>query len=192
MAKAVAKSRKEGYKDAQTVNKKTRSQVARQTKARKAVTRDDDEDESPKSNSGSDASEDEYEVPASDEEAVEELDSDALDDDDDFDAPTVKGKRKRTSPSKSQTNKPKSDKGVSPRKKRRSKADANNDEELELAEGQEIVGRVIQAPKEGRVPPGRISKNTLDFLGQLRKPECNDREWCVHFRSMGTLRAVLT
>ena len=27
------------------------------------------------------------------------------------------------------------------------------------------------------VPPGQISQNTLDFLAQLMKPECNDREW---------------
>ena len=27
------------------------------------------------------------------------------------------------------------------------------------------------------VPAGQISQNTLEFLSQLKKPECNDREW---------------
>jgi hypothetical protein len=31
------------------------------------------------------------------------------------------------------------------------------------------------------VPPGKISQNTLDFLKQLAKPECNDREWWASF-----------
>ena len=33
------------------------------------------------------------------------------------------------------------------------------------------------------VPPGQISKNTLNFLTQLKDPECNDREW---FKLHGT------
>ena len=38
------------------------------------------------------------------------------------------------------------------------------------------------------VPAGQISQRTLTFLGQLRKPECNDREW---FQSNdATFRAV--
>ncbi|GJE93436.1 CDC45 and DUF2461 domain-containing protein [Phanerochaete sordida] len=69
-------------------------------------------------------------------------------------------------------------KASSPRKKRK-KADEDEDDEfdIELEDGQEVVGRVVQAPKTGRVPPGQISQNTLDFLLQLTKPECNDREW---------------
>ncbi|TFK21201.1 hypothetical protein FA15DRAFT_672761 [Coprinopsis marcescibilis] len=48
-----------------------------------------------------------------------------------------------------------------------------------LKDGQEIVGVVVQAPKTGRVPPGQISQNTMDFLNRLKDPACNDREWCV-------------
>ena len=74
-------------------------------------------------------------------------------------------KRKYASPKKNR----------SPRKKAR-KTD-KNDEYEELAEGQEIVGVVVQAPKTGQVSPGLISQNTLDFLTNLKNPACNDREW---------------
>ncbi|KAL1948090.1 hypothetical protein VTO73DRAFT_12165 [Trametes versicolor] len=128
------------------------------------------------------AHEDAYED-ADDASEVESLDSDALDEDD-VKAPSRKRKRptvaakkapaknagKKTSPKKA---------GASPRKKRKSAKDdeAEDEDYLELEEGQEVVGVVVQAPKTGRVPPGQISKNTLDFLSQLKKPECNDREW---------------
>jgi len=85
-------------------------------------------------------------------------DSDDLDEDSDDQSK----KRKRASPKKPQ----------SPRKKAR-----RRDENEELPEGQEIVGVVVQAPKTGRVPPGQISQNTLDFLTNLKDPACNDREW---------------
>jgi len=39
------------------------------------------------------------------------------------------------------------------------------------------VGKVIEAPTTGRVPHGRISRNTLNFLSDLMDPKCNDREW---------------
>ncbi|WVW80960.1 hypothetical protein I302_102951 [Kwoniella bestiolae CBS 10118] len=58
--------------------------------------------------------------------------------------------------------------------------DEQDDEEVELEEGQEIAGRIYPAPKTGQVPPGRISQNTLNFLKNLQIPERNDREW---FRS---------
>ncbi|KAF8802009.1 hypothetical protein BYT27DRAFT_7197467 [Phlegmacium glaucopus] len=88
-------------------------------------------------------------------------DSDDLDEDSDDQSK----KRKRTSPKKTQ----------SPRKKARRRDET--DEYEELAESQEIVGVVVQAPKTGRVPPGQISQNTLDFLTKLKDPACNDREW---------------
>ncbi|PIL28791.1 hypothetical protein GSI_08835 [Ganoderma sinense ZZ0214-1] len=75
---------------------------------------------------------------------------------------------------------PKKGRGGSARKKRKTAEDSEGEgeeSELELEEGQEIVGVVVQAPKTGRVPPGQISQNTLDFLSELKKPECNDREW---------------
>lgn len=95
------------------------------------------------------------------------FDSDALDDSDV--EPKSSGKRKM-SPSKSKAS----------RKKRKTDEDEDYSSEVELKEGQEIVGRVIRAPTEGLVPPGQVSQNTLDFLAKLKDPKCNDREWYVH------------
>ncbi|KJA21364.1 hypothetical protein HYPSUDRAFT_216455 [Hypholoma sublateritium FD-334 SS-4] len=96
-------------------------------------------------------------------------DSDALDDD--FDEPPTITKRKaRVSTTKNNKQ------SKSPRKKKRQEAsDVEYADDLE--EGQEVVGVVVQAPKTGRVPPGQISKNTLDFLSKLGDPACNDRDW---------------
>lgn len=122
-----------------------------------------------------------------------EYDSDALDDD--SEAETRPKKRKRVSSVVTKTR--------STRKKKKP-ADSDAEDEFELREGQEIVGEVVQAPKTGRgealwslheellaethsVPPGQISQNTLDFLTQLRDPECNDREWYVCFRDVHCL-----
>ncbi|KAN0136901.1 Conserved hypothetical protein (DUF2461) domain containing protein [Lactarius tabidus] len=102
------------------------------------------------------------------------LHSDALDDDSDPELRPARasGKRKRPTPVK-----PHGTKGRTPRKRRKS-AHSDEDEEVhDLKEGQEIVGKVVQAPKTGRVPPGQISQNTFNFLTQLKNPECNDREW---------------
>ncbi|KAI8989033.1 hypothetical protein BD414DRAFT_485771 [Trametes punicea] len=116
---------------------------------------------------------------------VESLDSDALDEDD-FEPSGSPAKRKRTAATGKQSpGKKNTVKKASPRKgkvtalkKRKVMNDENSDgEELELEDGQEVVGTVVQAPKTGRVPPGRISRNTLNFLSELKKPECNDREW---------------
>lgn len=60
------------------------------------------------------------------------------------------------------------------KKKRRVNDDPG---EVELKDGQQVVGVVVQAPKTGLVPPGQISQNTLDFLGKLSQPECNNRTW---------------
>ncbi|KAJ8701795.1 hypothetical protein PTI98_000548 [Pleurotus ostreatus] len=89
----------------------------------------------------------------------EEYDSDALDDDSD-DLRGTKTKRKKAS--------------SSPRKRRRTKVTSDDPE---LAEGQEIIGKVVEAPKTGHVPAGQISGNTLNFLRDLKKPEYNDRQW---------------
>ncbi|KAG2339984.1 hypothetical protein BDR05DRAFT_938291 [Suillus weaverae] len=102
----------------------------------------------------------------------ESLHSDALDD-------LPPKKRTRSSNSKSSSpSKPKST-----RRKRKAKEDDVKDEEdvdgsdIDLKEGQQVVGRVVQAPKSGWGPPGQVSQNTLDFLAQLKDPACNDREW---------------
>ncbi|KAJ3966317.1 hypothetical protein EV361DRAFT_580053 [Lentinula raphanica] len=104
-----------------------------------------------------------------------DYDSDALDDDSDFNAEEADEEHE-------ETQKPKRKRGkqpvTSPARKRRRRVDEDEeDSELDLREGQEIVGAVVQAPKTGRVPPGQISKNTFDFLEKLTHPECNDREW---------------
>ena len=135
---------------------------------------------------------DDYEAPEA--ESAEELDSDALDEEDDVSMSGKKRKKSQQSPKK---------KASSPLKKRRRKnmedEDEDEDEEdEELPEGLTVVGEVVRAPIEGRgampltclpcgelfvdsllnaVPPGQISQNTLDFLKQMTKPECNDREW---------------
>ncbi|KZT26118.1 hypothetical protein NEOLEDRAFT_1132677 [Neolentinus lepideus HHB14362 ss-1] len=95
------------------------------------------------------------------EEADGVLDSDNLDED--FDEGAKKGSAKKKLPG-------------SPKKRSRV-ATGGEESELELAEGQEVVGAVVKAPATGRVPPGQISRNTLRFLGELGKPECNDRQW---------------
>ncbi|CAK9786604.1 hypothetical protein CC85DRAFT_290700 [Cutaneotrichosporon oleaginosum] len=56
----------------------------------------------------------------------------------------------------------------------------DDSDDLDLEDGQEVVGRTYPAPRSGRVPPGRISRNTLAFLEALMDPANNDRDW---FRS---------
>ncbi|KAL5520835.1 hypothetical protein ACEPAF_2838 [Sanghuangporus sanghuang] len=101
----------------------------------------------------------------------DESDADTLDDPD-FDTSGRKRKRgiksKNSSPMKSRFF------SKSPSKKKRASA---SDDEEEFKDGVEVVGTVVQAPKTGRVPPGQISQNTLNFLRQLQNPECNDRTW---------------
>jgi hypothetical protein len=118
----------------------------------------------------------------------ESLHSDALDD-------LPPKKRTRSSNTNSKSNSP-----SKPKPKRRKRKDDVKDEDdvdcsdVDLKEGQQVVGRVVQAPKTGwgelvfsclmddrptsfKVPPGQVSQNTLDFLAQLKDPACNDREW---------------
>ncbi|KAI0719799.1 hypothetical protein C8T65DRAFT_635198 [Cerioporus squamosus] len=124
---------------------------------------------------------------------TESLHSDALDDEDDFETSKSSKKRKRASaspqktpskrtPKKSQERKKSSGSGSTTKKRKTKGSEDESELELELEDGQEVVGSVVQAPKTGRVPPGQISKNTLDFLAELKKPECNDREWSPVYR----------
>ena len=135
------------------------------------------------------ASEDEGYCSSSAEDDVQALDSDNLDDDD---ADAGKRRKKVGAVRKKQA-------GPTKPTKRRKKAESDGGEsDLELKEGQEVVGKIVRAPKTGQggsatlrgsthlsqrflcpVPPGRISQNTFNFLNQLRQPECNDREWLV-------------
>ncbi|KAJ8456170.1 hypothetical protein ONZ51_g12239 [Trametes cubensis] len=131
--------------------------------------------------------EDEEELEEQDVSEVESLDSEALDSDDVAEN-TKSNKRKRVvsvskklAPPKA-NGKMKTPKKVTTATHKKRKITPHDesedpDSELDLAEGQEVVGVVVQAPKAGRVSPGQISKNTLSFLTDLKKPECNDREW---------------
>uniref|UniRef100_D8Q672 Uncharacterized protein n=1 Tax=Schizophyllum commune (strain H4-8 / FGSC 9210) TaxID=578458 RepID=D8Q672_SCHCM len=104
--------------------------------------------------------------------AVKEYDSDALDDASNVEPEPAPKKRKKTAISQGKTT-------SSPRKKSR-RAKKDSDEEFDDAEDeQEVIGEIVQAPKTGRVPPGQISQNTLEFLGHMKDPKCNNREWCV-------------
>ena len=91
-----------------------------------------------------DAASDAYRA-TDDEDDMESLHSDALDDDSDLDTKKLGGKRKRVSQVKS----PRA-KGSSPRKRRKNAASDEDEESYDLKEGQEVVGRVVQAPKTGQ------------------------------------------
>ncbi|PPQ65078.1 hypothetical protein CVT24_003032 [Panaeolus cyanescens] len=92
-------------------------------------------------------------------------DSDDLDDDSDDEKVSAKKSGSARAPKKS-----------SSRKQKRSTA-VDEDYDMELEEGQQVVGVVVKAPTTGRVPPGQISRNTFNFLSKLRDPKCNDRGW---------------
>ena len=97
-------------------------------------------------NAADDAASDAYHA-TDDEDDMESLHSDALDDDSDLDAKKLGGRRKRVSQVKS----PRA-KGSSPRKRRKNAASDEDEESYgyDLKEGQEVVGRVVQAPKTGQ------------------------------------------
>jgi len=78
---------------------------------------------------------------------VKSLHSDALDDDSDQETKKHTRKRKRASPVK-----PRRTKGTSPRKrgKRAAREGEGEGEEYDLKDGQQIVGKVVEAPKKGR------------------------------------------
>lgn len=65
--------------------------------------------------------------------------------------------------------------------KKKHKAQAEDEEkgisDVDLKDGQEVVGKVVQAPQTGWGSKGQVSQHTLDFLAQLRDPSCNEREW---------------
>ena len=130
---------------------------------------------------------------------VQALDSDNLDDDDADTARRAGTKRKKNSSA------------TKPPKRRRAAVPEEEDEgDLELKEGQEVVGKIVRAPKTGlgglrmfqrratikpaspAVPPGQISQNTFDFLNKLREPECNDREWFASIPRLLTHFTLLT
>ncbi|KIK78329.1 hypothetical protein PAXRUDRAFT_834605 [Paxillus rubicundulus Ve08.2h10] len=122
---------------------------------------------------------------------VKYLDSDALDEE--YDDPgKQESQRERTrvlSPAKlkpksagKRTSQSLSKQGASNKRPMRKKRKVEEDEDEEgsdfqLKDGQEVVGRVVQAPKTGWVPEGQISQHTLDFLTYMQDPACNDRVW---------------
>ncbi|CAE7230128.1 unnamed protein product [Rhizoctonia solani] len=116
---------------------------------------------------------------AEEEEALEimEVDSDALDDESDFGQQKI-AERASASPAKKRIT-PSSKAGKSRKSVgKRAKKEETSEEEYQSDEsGPIVVGKVVQAPQSGRVPPGQISQNTFDFLFNLQDPEKNDREW---------------
>ncbi|KAF8073594.1 hypothetical protein FPV67DRAFT_1737506 [Lyophyllum atratum] len=151
---------------------KTRSRKAKISKF--FETADGDEDDANDAN-GEDEDYDEREAEADEEDDAKEYDSDALDDDDVvFETRKRKQRPSSTSPQKRTRTKSPTKKNT---KRQRVKTPVDDGEEFEMDEGQEVVGAVVQAPSSGRVPPGQISQNTLNFLKKLKDPACNDREW---------------
>lgn len=165
---------------------------------------------------------DEYDIHAAPKKKKGDADADSDDlDEDDFDFDGEKDvdwngkKRKRgsSSPTKSKKSGSASPKKPTARKRRKTRKDEDDEDDEEyddndLGEGQEVVGKVVQAPKSGRgafffpssscnspfsvygrrtvndgggwvVPAGQISQNTFNFLAELKVPEHNDREWYV-------------
>ncbi|CAE6540814.1 unnamed protein product [Rhizoctonia solani] len=117
---------------------------------------------------------------------IMEVDSDALDDESDFgphkiaERASVSPTKKRATPSSKAGKSRKSEAATSTRKsvgKRAKKEETSEDEYQSDESGPIVVGKVVQAPETGRVPPGQISQNTFDFLSNLQDPEKNDREW---------------
>ncbi|KAL0253590.1 hypothetical protein I308_100964 [Cryptococcus tetragattii IND107] len=125
---------------------------------------------------------------------AESMDSDLLDENDDF--KSGRGKKRGSSarntkpPSKRAKLSANATSQASSGKKKEQKnkvgdhdyIEGYDDEEdnmtdTDLEDGQEIAGRIYPAPKTGQVPPGQISRNTLNFLKNLQIPERNDRDW---------------
>ncbi|KLO08760.1 hypothetical protein SCHPADRAFT_834923 [Schizopora paradoxa] len=187
MARATTKATRSNGSAKTRKTSTTKKPAAGKAKTRTTSTRrskqevDDDEDEEPVSESGDDGDDDAYENNEEEEDdaksEVASLHSDALDDSD-FDAPASRGKKRKRGSAASSPKKVVKAKSSPVKKQRKSKAAEAEDEDDDLEDGQEVVGVVVQAPKTGRVPPGQISQNTLDFLTQLQDPECNDRTWC--------------
>ncbi|KAF8135481.1 hypothetical protein EV363DRAFT_1550634 [Boletus edulis] len=148
---------------------------------------------------------------ASDDEDVKSIHSDALDEEE---SPDTRKKRQRVASSAKRAQNSKhehaartdsrskrgvSGKGTPVKKKRKvdeATVDDEHDSDVELKEGQEVVGKVVEAPttwmgcmccshrmffmthKDTRQQPeGQISQRMLDFLMHLQDPACNDRVW---------------
>ena len=113
---------------------------------RKNVAPSPSEDGTAGSEGGGSGESDEYLV-EDDDFDEKSLHSDALDEDSDPEVrpARVGGKRKRPTPVK-----PHVTKGRTPRKKRKSADSDEEEEDYDLKEGQEIVGKVVEAPKTGR------------------------------------------
>ena len=129
-----------------------------------------------------------YDTSAADDD-VQALHSDNLDDDE---AGTTK-RKERAGAKRKEVASP-----MKPKKRRKKARSDGGESDSELKQGQEVVGKIVRAPKTGQggvpnvprdtqsqhffsVPPGQISRNTFDFLNQLKEPACNDREWLVPF-----------
>ncbi|KAG5635843.1 hypothetical protein H0H81_009961 [Sphagnurus paluster] len=112
------------------------------------VGEDDDADDGDDADYGADEARKDAQEDDDDEEEVQrEYDSDALDDDD-----IETGQKRKRGGAASPKKRAKKSTSVKPssRKKPRTKHAAEEEADFELADGQEIVGRVVQAPKTGQ------------------------------------------
>ncbi|KAI9569596.1 hypothetical protein HD554DRAFT_2204369 [Boletus coccyginus] len=126
-------------------------------------------------------------VSGSDNEDMESLHSDALDEAYDDAEKTKKHRRVPSKRAQNPKHKPATrstdskgapEKRTPVRKKRKVAEDTAEDEhesDVELKDGQEVVGKVVEAPTTGWAPEGQISQHTLDFLTHMQDPACNDR-----------------
>ncbi|EJU01367.1 hypothetical protein DACRYDRAFT_116544 [Dacryopinax primogenitus] len=136
---------------------------AKRAKVMKDEEEEEEDESEPATESDDDGdNEDNYKDGHEDEDDEETALSDALDDSDFEEKAARKAKK----------SKPKANGNRSPAKS--SPVKGRNSEKLD---GLEVVGEVVEAPKTGRVLPGLISQNTLDFLAHMKDPKCNDREW---------------
>lgn len=149
--RSAAKNVSNNTRKAATPSRKSKSQAASRSKVKPSSSESDDreEDEGDKAEPESDAYREE-----SDEDDVVSLHSDDLDDDEDVVPEPQKRKRAPSSGSRSKSGVKRSSplkKSLGKKKRKVVPGDeSEGGEEIELEEGQEIVGVVIQAPKTGR------------------------------------------
>ncbi|KAG8872557.1 hypothetical protein FRC20_009408 [Serendipita sp. 405] len=111
------------------------------------------------------------EYASSSESEVESLNSEALDDET---PPPASQNSRAGKNSRSHTSR---GKNADKREKRGAKSSISKVSPSKKEASSTKKRKIVQAPTTGRVPPGQISQNTLDFLQKLKDPEYNDREW---------------
>ena len=150
-AAAAQASSSKFFETGKEVKKEAKTKTASRRRTRKQTKREPESNEEE-----SDADEDDaYENESEELSDLESINSDNLDEE----VPVAKPSKRKRGPKSAAKASPK--KASAPRKKRK-KADDDDDEEayIELKEGQEIVGKVIQAPETGRGERARCGLET--------------------------------